>query len=193
MNQEREHGFTFVEIISVLVIMGILGAVALPDFFNIQDRIRRKMIDNVIRDLNHREYLIWITYSESSPDHDDGVIFNQVNPENIGAKFAWSDGPNKSGVSTISFGSIDVNVQRIPSTAEGEGVWNKLGSDALDSGSDSQNDEQKDGNSEEESSPGQSGNAPGQGGSSPGQSGNAPGQGGQSPGQSGNASGKNKN
>ncbi len=79
MNQEREHGFTFVEIISVLVIMGILGAVALPDFFSIQDRIRRRMTDNVIRDLNHREYLIWLTYSESSQDHDDGVIFNQVN------------------------------------------------------------------------------------------------------------------
>lgn len=175
MKQYQEHGFTLVEIISVLVIIGILSAVALPDFFNIQDRIRRKMIDNVRKDLNHREYLIWATYFESKEeDLVDGIIFNQVNPENIGAKFTWSDGPNASGPSTITFGSIDVDVNRTPSTAEDSGFWEKMGDKTSDSDSDSQNSGQGGGNSNNNNSPGQSGNAPGQGGNSPGQSGNTP-------------------
>lgn len=182
MKQSQKRGFTIVEIISVLVIVGILSAVALPDFFNIQDRIRRNMIDNVIKDLNYREYLIWATYFESKQDHDDGVVISLVNPENIGAKFTWLVGPNASGSSTIKFGVIEVEVERTPSTPKETGFWEKTENTSSNSGV--QDSGQGGGNSNINGSPGQSGNAPGQGGSSPGQSGNAPGQGGDSPGQS---------
>ena len=132
MKPNREHGFTLVEIISVLVILGILSAVALPDFFNFQELIRNKMVDNVIKDLNRREYLIWSTHSVLNDPFDDTAAFAMVHPENIGAKFTWTTGPTLSG-GTIQFGPTLVGVGRTPSDKNAAGIWERLGSDGLTS------------------------------------------------------------
>ncbi len=132
MKQCQDCGFTIVEIISVLVIVGILSILALPDFFNIQERIRLKMVDNAIMDLNRREHMFWSTHFGSSGDHDDTAIFNSVNPENLGAKFFWSMGPHESDISTIAFGPVIVDVRRIPSTAVNSGYWTRVTSDYYD-------------------------------------------------------------
>ncbi len=42
---ENQKGFTLVEIIAVLVILGILAAVAIPKYFNLQEEARTKALD----------------------------------------------------------------------------------------------------------------------------------------------------
>jgi len=42
---ENQRGFTLVEIIAVLVILGILAAVAIPKYFNLQEEARDKALD----------------------------------------------------------------------------------------------------------------------------------------------------
>ena len=130
--QNREYGFTLVEIISVLVIIGIISTVALPDFFNIQERIRLKMVDNVISELNHREQIIWSMHVASDSTHDDTIIFDGVHAENIGAKFNWAAGPGQTG-GTIRFGPVLVDVVRTPSDRDTEGIWERVTGDDLTS------------------------------------------------------------
>jgi hypothetical protein len=84
------------------------------------------MVDNVVKDLNRREYMIWSTHSASSGGYDDEGIFNSVNPENLGPKFTWSSGPNPTGISTITFGPTVVDLRRTPSSSDDSGYWTRV-------------------------------------------------------------------
>ena len=51
---KNEEGFTLIEIIAVLVIMGILAAVAIPKFFDLQERARNKAIYTAVSEMKVR-------------------------------------------------------------------------------------------------------------------------------------------
>jgi len=53
----NQYGFTLVEIIVVLVILGVLSSMAVPRFINLEARVVQRAIDTAILELNNREYL----------------------------------------------------------------------------------------------------------------------------------------
>ena len=50
--KKNEEGFTLVEVIAVLVILGILAAVAVPKFFDMQATARQKALEGAVGELN---------------------------------------------------------------------------------------------------------------------------------------------
>lgn len=51
---KNEEGFTLIEIIAILVILGILAAVAVPKYFDLQTRAREKAIYTAVAELKVR-------------------------------------------------------------------------------------------------------------------------------------------
>ena len=57
--KNRQKGFTLIEIIAVLIILGILAAVAVPKFMNLQEEARKKAAQGLVASIQGGITMKW--------------------------------------------------------------------------------------------------------------------------------------
>lgn len=115
-------GFTLIEIIAVLVILGVLAGVAVPRFIDVAASADLRALDVGIAELNQRESLVWANIKLS--DHgwtSDDQTFRQMDL-GLGTGYQWSSGPEASG-GTLRFGSASAALTRTSSTELSAARW----------------------------------------------------------------------
>ena len=124
---KNKQGFTLIEIMAVLVIMGVMASVAVSKINDISGTADYRALETGISELNAREMLYWtnakfLPGGWSGNGGDSGVWAVMVLNTDVGSEYSWSAGPiDTSG--TLNFGSRFIDLNRAISTNTTAARW----------------------------------------------------------------------
>jgi prepilin-type N-terminal cleavage/methylation domain-containing protein len=118
----NQKGFTLIELISVMIIMGVVASVSIQKFDLLSDTASYQALSSGIKELNIRESLTWTNLKISSPGYTkDEDLFPLIDTD-LGGGYNWNPGPT-SGGGTLHFRAQSKPLTRIASTETSAGKW----------------------------------------------------------------------
>jgi len=118
----NQTGFTLIEIMATLVIIGVMSSVGVQKYDQISDSASQRALEYAFRELNSRELLTWGLIKISNEGwQSDEALFTQLDTQ-LAEAYGWSSGPSLTG-GTIRMQSTSLTLDRIPSTLSTAGRW----------------------------------------------------------------------
>jgi prepilin-type N-terminal cleavage/methylation domain-containing protein len=126
----RSSGFTLIELIAVLAILGILASLSITRFINLDSNATKQAFVSSVTELNGRESLTWskVKLSTTGWLEDEGV-FAEMNTS-LPPEYKWSPHATIDG-GKLQYKEQMIKFEREPSTASSAAKWKiiKMSSD----------------------------------------------------------------
>jgi len=121
----NNKGFTLIEIIAVLIILGVLAAVAVPRYIDLEASARQRAIDAALSEINAREKLTWADHKISTSGFvSDAKIFGDIDFV-LDPNFTWNSGDPIATGGTLDFKYESFALSRTASSFFEPAVWNR--------------------------------------------------------------------
>ncbi len=118
----NQKGFTLIEILSAMVIMGVVASVTIKKFDLLSGNAEIRAIEAAVNELNARENLTWTNKKLSSAGWvNDTDLFGSIETV-LGQGFNWGSGTSPSG-GTLKYGSQSIALTRVKSTSGSAAKW----------------------------------------------------------------------
>ena len=120
LTKKAKKGFTLIEVIAVLVLLGILAAIAVPKYIDMADNARDRAIDSGVSELNGRESSTWGNEKLSQAGWADDTTTYAAMDTGLGADYA---GTFTAAGGDLTFQTVSVTLTRTASTDTSPGRW----------------------------------------------------------------------
>jgi prepilin-type N-terminal cleavage/methylation domain-containing protein len=119
-----QQGFTLIEIMAVLVIIGVLASVAIKKYMYIGEAANLKAIEAGVTELNSRETLTWTDQMFSSGGYQsDNAVWTAMSADTfLGPEYSWSGAPSETG-GTLVFAGQSAALTRTSSDSTTPAKW----------------------------------------------------------------------
>jgi prepilin-type N-terminal cleavage/methylation domain-containing protein len=118
----NQKGFTLIELIAIMIIMGVLGSVAVTKYEGLSHTATEQVLATAVKELNIRESLTWTSIKISEYGYvSDEEVYAAIETD-LGPKFKWNPGPGMGG-GTLNCGTQSYALVRTPSSYGQAAKW----------------------------------------------------------------------
>lgn len=119
----NQKGFTLIELISVMIIMGVVASVSIQKFGMVSETASEEALVLGVKELNIRESLTWSQIKISTDGYSTDEDLYDLVDTNLDGKYSWTSGPDRTAGGTLSFNSKYLSLNRHESTLSAPGKW----------------------------------------------------------------------